>query len=375
MSYNAASLIKETTTTTGTGDITLDGAATGFVTFASKMTAGSFCYVPYVIRNTAGAYEVGIGRLSAGTTLQRVSVLESSNANALVNFGAGSKDVYCNGGALNPSGPRNNYVGAGAPVNATNNKLQGYGPGSVWVDTWDEEIWMAHSYGAANNTLSWQLVGSIYNRPLLNGSGVRTNSWTLNSIAPLIPSDATNAKVVFINGQYNEVKKEGSSHLYDGSVIIGTYGMSKWYNTIVHAIDHSGQSVAGVHQNMRKIYAARTTNATQTVLSAGNASFSQLRVPLNSIMHVKCSGAAKQNGASEYKTVTYEATLFNNAGTVSIIGTPTWTTVNVSGSASGWLFEAIAASDYINFYVTGVAATTINWTLSMEATLVSDSAA
>lgn len=375
MSYKTGSMIKETTTTTGTGDITLAGAATGFVTFASKMTAGSFCYVPYVIRNEAGAYEIGVGRLSASSTLQRVAVLESSNANALVDFGAGSKDVYCSGGAFNPAGPRHNFAATAAPVDSTNNKTQGYGPGSLWIDNWNDDIWMAYINDGANNTINWYLIGSATVSRMRNSSGARTGVFEVNAGSTTIPTDADSSIGVVMGGYNNKFEKEGANAIYDGSVIIGSYGMSKWYNTIVHAVEHSGQAVAGLHQCMRKIYAARTTNATQTVLSAGNTSFSQLRVPLNSIMRIKAVGTAKQNGASEYKTVTYEATLFNNAGTVSILGSPSWTTGDVSGSASGWLFEAIAASDYINFWVTGVAATTINWTLSLEATLVTDSAA
>jgi hypothetical protein len=49
----------------------------------------------YAITN-ATDWEIGIGTLSInGTELYRNTVLESSNSNALVNWGAGSKDVFC----------------------------------------------------------------------------------------------------------------------------------------------------------------------------------------------------------------------------------------------------------------------------------------
>jgi hypothetical protein len=85
-------LVKETTTTTGTGSLTLAGAATGYRTFASAFPTGA--RVSYAILS-ATEREVGVGRLTGSTTLTRNEVLYSTNANALVNFSAGSKDVIC----------------------------------------------------------------------------------------------------------------------------------------------------------------------------------------------------------------------------------------------------------------------------------------
>jgi hypothetical protein len=85
--------VKETTTTTGTGTITLAGAVTGFQAF-SVIGNGNTTY--YTIVDTVnGTWEVGIGTYTlSGTTLARNTVLESSNAGSLVNFAAGSKEVF-----------------------------------------------------------------------------------------------------------------------------------------------------------------------------------------------------------------------------------------------------------------------------------------
>jgi len=84
--------VKETTTTTGTGTITLAGAATGFQSFAA-IGNGNTTY--YAISG-GSEWEVGIGTYTAsGTTLSRTTVLASSNAGALVSFSAGTKDVIC----------------------------------------------------------------------------------------------------------------------------------------------------------------------------------------------------------------------------------------------------------------------------------------
>jgi hypothetical protein len=85
--------VKEISTSTGTGTITLGGASLGFQSFA-VIGDGNVTY--YVITDQqTGDWEVGIGTYtSSGTTLSRTTVLESSNAGSLVSFSAGSKDVF-----------------------------------------------------------------------------------------------------------------------------------------------------------------------------------------------------------------------------------------------------------------------------------------
>ena len=83
--------VQETTTTTGTGTITLAGAVTGFQSF-SVIGNGNTTYYAIV----GGAeFEVGIGTYTlSGTTLSRDTILESSNSGSLVNFSAGTKNVF-----------------------------------------------------------------------------------------------------------------------------------------------------------------------------------------------------------------------------------------------------------------------------------------
>ena len=85
--------VKETSTTSGTGTFTLDGAVTGFETFSSAIVNGNTTY--YTIHTQNGAqFEVGIGTVGAGT-LARDTVISSSNSDAAVDFTAGTKDVFC----------------------------------------------------------------------------------------------------------------------------------------------------------------------------------------------------------------------------------------------------------------------------------------
>ena len=85
--------VKETTATTGTGTITLAGAVAGFSPFSVIGTGNTTYYA--IVAQTPGAWEVGIGTYTlSGSTLTRSTVLASSNAGALVNFSAGTKDVF-----------------------------------------------------------------------------------------------------------------------------------------------------------------------------------------------------------------------------------------------------------------------------------------
>jgi len=83
--------VRETSTTTGTGALTLAGAVTGFQTFSSAIGNTNTTY--YTITNGA-EWETGIGTVGAGT-LTRTTVLASSNAGSAVTFSAGTKDVFC----------------------------------------------------------------------------------------------------------------------------------------------------------------------------------------------------------------------------------------------------------------------------------------
>jgi len=94
MALVLADRVKETTTSTGTTAITLAGAVTGYQSFSAAVGNGNTTY--YTIADQGGAnWEVGIGTYtSSGASLSRDTVLSSSNGGALVNFTAGTKDVF-----------------------------------------------------------------------------------------------------------------------------------------------------------------------------------------------------------------------------------------------------------------------------------------
>ena len=88
--------VKESTTTTGTGTIDLDGATGGFKSFVAGIGTTNRTYYAIVGRTTT-EFEVGLGTVTDASpdTLSRDVILSSSNSDAKVSFSAGTKDVFC----------------------------------------------------------------------------------------------------------------------------------------------------------------------------------------------------------------------------------------------------------------------------------------
>jgi hypothetical protein len=87
--------VKESSTTTGTGAIALGGAVSGFETFAAGIGNSNTTY--YAIHNQGTSeWEVGLGTLDGtSANLTRTTPISSSNSDSAVDFGAGTKDVFC----------------------------------------------------------------------------------------------------------------------------------------------------------------------------------------------------------------------------------------------------------------------------------------
>ena len=96
MAFVVNDRVKETTTSTGTGTINLGGAETGFESFVTGIGNSNTTY--YCIQAQGGsAFEIGVGTVTDASpdTLSRTAIISSSNGDAAVDFGAGTKDVFC----------------------------------------------------------------------------------------------------------------------------------------------------------------------------------------------------------------------------------------------------------------------------------------
>lgn len=90
--------VLETSSTTGTGAYTLEGAVLGFQSFGVVGNANSCYYCAADVDangNPLGGWEVGVGTYTiSGTTLSRDSILASSNSGAAVSWAIGTRRVF-----------------------------------------------------------------------------------------------------------------------------------------------------------------------------------------------------------------------------------------------------------------------------------------
>jgi hypothetical protein len=95
MALVLADRVRETTTTSGTNDITLSGAVTGFQNFTVIGDGNTTYYC--LAAQTTDQWEVGVGTYNSGTnTLARTTVLSNSGGTqpTKINFLGGTKDIF-----------------------------------------------------------------------------------------------------------------------------------------------------------------------------------------------------------------------------------------------------------------------------------------
>ena len=86
--------VQETSTTSGTGTLTLGGAVPGYQTFSSAIGNGNTTFYT-IYDNVAQVWEVGIGTVGAGT-LARTTVLSNSSGNTSpITLAGNTASVFC----------------------------------------------------------------------------------------------------------------------------------------------------------------------------------------------------------------------------------------------------------------------------------------
>ena len=110
--------VKETSTTTGTGDITLAGvpAGQGNVTFSSGIGVGNTTYY-CIFEQGTNTFEIGLGTLSGSTTLERTTVINNSSGNTSKISFSGTLDVF----VTMPAAKTVYLDASGTPVGAASN--------------------------------------------------------------------------------------------------------------------------------------------------------------------------------------------------------------------------------------------------------------
>lgn len=92
LAFKESARVKETTTTTGTGELTPAGAVAGYETFTSNAATGDvFRYVILAANGTD--WEYGIGTWD-GSHVERTTVLKSTNSDNAISLAAGTHTVF-----------------------------------------------------------------------------------------------------------------------------------------------------------------------------------------------------------------------------------------------------------------------------------------
>lgn len=224
MAFKLPENVQETTITTGTGTITLAGAVSGYYPFSSQLSNGDTTF--YAILDTVDI-EVGIGTYdnSTGQQMTRDSVIYSTNGNALVNWGAGTRNVIiglpgASLASLLTPGSANGLLAQTAE--------RTYARRSIDVDT--DDLQVANADGASGNpTLALAFTVSAFIKTLLDDANAAAARATLGFVSGSeIYQEATitlggdfagsnNAKVTRVGNVVNLTLPASISHALNSS--------------------------------------------------------------------------------------------------------------------------------------------------------------
>jgi hypothetical protein len=291
MSLILADRVRETTQTTGTGTITLDGAVQGFQSFA---VIGNNNTTYYTI-NRGAEWEVGLGTYYGGT-LSRDTVYASSNSGSKVNFSAGSKDVFV-------TYPASKSVNE----DANNRVLIPYTTGTTNVGSLNVGDATAH-------TDSGVIAGFTASEPLYLYTSLQNTSTANTSYASYAVNDGGHTA-------YGELGINNSNYSYSAAGFPNN-GFSIPLATFVES--YGGPLVLGSWDNQKIsmiINGAVSTTDAMTINTNGSVAFNG---------QVGTAGQLLQSNATSAPTW-----VTSNAGTVtSVSGTGTVSGISLSGTVT-----------------------------------------
>jgi hypothetical protein len=356
MALVLADRVQETTTTTGTGTVTLAGAVSGYQSF-SAVGNGNTTY--YTIADQSGTnWEVGIGTYtSSGTTLSRDTVLSSSNAGSLVTFTAGTKNVfvtypssrsvYVNGTTVTPANSGVLPVGSGGTgvtTTPTNGQLLVGNGTNYTVATLGSGTGISTTTGAGtlqiNNTgVTSAVAGTAISVSASTGAVTITNSGVTSAVAGtgISVSGATgavtitNSGVTSITGTSNQITASASTggvtlstpqsinttasvqfgSFGVGTAASGTTGEIRATNNITafYSDERLKTKVGDIEDPLGKVHAIRTMlyHANEVAVSLGyDASIQEVGVSAQSVQAVQPEAVAPAPIDEQYLTVRYE---------------------------------------------------------------------
>ena len=343
--------VQETSTTTGTGTLTLAGAVTQFQTFSSAVGNGNTTY--YTIYNAGGTqWEVGLGTVGAGT-LSRDTVLASSNANALVSFTGtlyvfgdypAGKSVYLDAiGTATVSQLATSSTTNTTPVLSYNASNSNYAAGATVSGTYLQTV-MQNKSGTA---------GASTNYVLSNDLGTDSTYYGEFGMNSSVYSSGTPADFFSLN---NGIYFSG----HDGPITVGSGNGQKLYlawgttGQSAHVINTTG--AIGLNTNI-----TGTTNfgtSGQVLTSAGSAATPTWTTPT--------TGTVTSVAASAGTGISVSGSPITSSGTLTITNTaPDQTVVLTAGTGIS------TSGTYPNFTITNTAPSSGGTVTSVAATVPS----
>ena len=323
--------VKEATTTTGTGAITLGGAQTGFETFVAGIGNTNTTYYCITLAGS-NDFEVGLGTVTDASTdtLSRDTILSSSNGDAAVNFGAGTKTVFCTlpaAKAIVEDGSNNISVGNNITVGGT---VDG-------VDIASRDTVLTNTTTTANAALP-KAGGTMTGNITFNAGQAKGNSG-------LVPAAGTSGHFLAHNGAFSQVAYGDISGT--PSVPGGSTGLD--LNDDVKLRFGASQDLEIFHETTNNHSIIKETGAGHLKLQAENI---LLMNPDATETYIECV----HNGSTQLYHDNSKK-LETSATGCTVTGTLTATTL--SGAISGNISQLTNNSGYLT-QVTSGGATTVS---------------
>lgn len=377
MAFVIKDRVRESTTTSGTGAITLLGAAVGFQTFSSAIGNANNTF--YVIADQAGTnFEGGIGTYTSSTnTLSRDTVLFSSNAGALVTFGTNTKDVWVDYPAaraayLNSIGAIDLTMGGTGKITATEGLANLFGFTTTATAAGSTTLTSTSSYNQVFTGTTTQTIVLPVTTTLTQGWSVlitnsSTGNLTVNSsggnlVATVLPNTSALVMCILNSGTTATSWEAGLTNLQSASSTQNGYLNSTDWNTFnnksnqpintITALVASNALTCGIGATTLQFINPTLTNGTPNTISVGALS---ITVPSTATLGTIAATAAKLTLLVAYNGGTPVLCIANMNGAYnfdeSSLISPT--TISTGATSAGVIYSASAVSANSPYRVVG----------------------
>ncbi len=371
MAFVISDRVKESTTDTGTGTITLNGARPGFTSFAAIGNANTTAYCIYGVDLygiPTGEWETGIGTYtSAGTTLSR-GVIKSSNANALVSFSAGTKyviscDVAGYSIPLIMADTTNRPIQVADQTALSSTAGNARGKGAVDLQT-------ARTIATQVASGNYSVIGGGYrntaskNKTVVAGGGNNVASAYYTTVCGGLNNTASGYSASILGGQQNT-----ASAKYSG-VLSGYFSKADKYGQHAHAAGRF--SALGDAQRSAFVLRNSTTTNTQTELYLNGTTATQRLTLANDttwafemLVVARRSDADNESAAWQFTGCIDRNT---NAASTALVGTVSQTVLALDTSTWSVSVDNDTTNGSLRIRVTGDNSKTIKWVAYVRTT-------